>query len=172
MLRILYFSLIPAYLYAQERPVIAPEYLLKLIPEQVENFKPSGEPHARMIKIGTLSYSMAERNFVRGKQKIKVLLFDYNNALIMYSQAMRNIKQSDGESSVYYLSSLSDNDNYHYSENIETEKNVCQLFLGVNDRFFLSISCENTESTILHSLLNKFDFKNWTRTPLDEAKHR
>lgn len=172
MLRLLCFALISHGLLAQERPVLGPDDLLKLIPEQVENFKPTGEPRARMIKIGTLSYSMAERNFTRGKQKIKILLFDYNNALIMYSQAMRNMKQAEGESPMYHLASLSENENFLYSENIEAEKNICQLFLGVNDRFFLSISCENTESSVLHSLLNKFDFKDWARTPVDEAKHR
>ncbi|MCS6974633.1 MAG: hypothetical protein N2044_04855 [Cyclobacteriaceae bacterium] len=172
MFRIFPFIFIHWFVFSQERPVLAPEDLLRLIPEQVENFRLSGDPKARMIKIGTLSYTMAERNFMRGKQKIKILLFDYNNALIMYSQAMRSIKQPTEETSMYHLASLTESGNYQYGENIEPEKNICQLFLGVNDRFFLSISCENTDSSILHGLLNQFDFKNWVRTPIDEAKFR
>lgn len=171
MLRVLGFLLICLHSFAQERPVLPAEDLLELIPKQIENFRSFGDPRARMIKIGTLSYSMAERSFARGKQKIKILLFDYNNALIMYSQAMRNMKQAE-QSSMVQLASLSDASNYHYSESIEPEKNICQLFLGINDRFFLSISCENADSQAMYSLLNQFDFKNWTRTPIDEAKHR
>lgn len=172
MLRIICFVLVSPYLFAQERPVLSPEELLKFIPEQIENFKAFGEPRARMIKIGTLSYSMAERNFTRSKQKIKILLFDYNNALIMYSQAMKNIQQPSENSPIYQLASLNEGTQYQYGEDLQQEKNICQLFLGVNDRFFLSISCENTDSSVLYSLLNKFDFKDWMRTPIDEAKNR
>lgn len=174
MLRIVrIFTFLQLYmLYAQDRPVLAPEELLQLIPDQVENFRPAGDPRARMVKIGTLSYSLAEKNFARGKQKIKILLFDYNNALIMYSQAMKNMRQPTAYASITQLAGSDESTRLQYSEDLQQEKNICQIFMGINDRFFLSISCENTDSSFLHSLLDKFNFKEFARTPIDGPKFR
>ncbi len=170
MVRILLCTLISTYLWAQGRPMLEPQELLKLIPEQIEGFKTLGEPVAKAIRIGTLSYSLAERSFVRGNQIIKILLFDYNNALIMYSQAVKGIGSSAGVSFAVAPDSLSGKNPVLYHE--EIEKNHCRISMGINNRFFLNLSCQNTGAATLYDILEKLNFNGLERTSTDEAKFR
>ncbi|GIV37367.1 MAG: hypothetical protein KatS3mg032_1746 [Cyclobacteriaceae bacterium] len=169
MFRLVFFMAVSPMVWAQDRPVLAPEELLKLIPTTVEGFKPAGEPVARTIKIGTLSYSMAERSFARARQKIKILLFDYNNALIMYSQASNTgISPVDN---VAEGSTTRSGNRYDYYRR-QLDGSTCRIALGINMRFFLNITCENADESVLNAILSGMNFSGLERTPIEEPKFR
>lgn len=158
----LFFSL-----RAQDRPFLQPGELIKLIPAQIPGFQPEGKPAGRMIRIGNISYSMVEHHFKNRNQKIRILLFDYNNALIMFNQALRQWN-TNGQNQ----RPTPQDEGGLYRELVHPTQNTAQIFMGVNGRFFLNISAEYTDIELLRSVLNDINFEGMYRTPLDEAKYR
>ncbi len=138
------------------------------MPTEIEGLRP-GVPVARTVKIGTLSYSLAERNFTRGKQKIKILLFDYNNALIMYSQAIKNTGTVAHTPAIDSLQQPGNNF-YHYHEIIN--ENTCRISMGINGRFFVNISSEHVNVQLLRLVVAALNFSGLERTSVEEPKFR
>ena len=55
------------------------------------NFSRDGEIKGKLMKVGDLHYSLCEHRFRnRDSQKLRVLLFDFKEARIMYDQATRD----------------------------------------------------------------------------------
>src|SRR5688572_568537 len=70
--------------------ILPSDKIIKLIPAKIKDFHPEGDAKSKVIKLGNIQYSMAEKNFTSGtKRSIKILLFDYKEAPIMYNQATR-----------------------------------------------------------------------------------
>ncbi len=79
------FAQSPAFLNAVE--------IKRLLPEKIMNGYARGESgNAKVMKIGNLQYSMAEISYVNGRKQIKVMLFDYAAASIMYEQSVKKFK--------------------------------------------------------------------------------
>jgi len=153
---------------------MAPDQMIKLMPNKIEGFNPIDQHKGRTIKIGTLTYSMAERSFIKNKRKVTILLFDYNNAPIMYTQATgkwSNLPEVETDT-VYERSFL-------WAENRGWEQhhklnNSAQVSLGIKNRFYLIVSGEGVDLEALRSILALFPLSDFPGQHLDlsDAKHR
>src|SRR5436190_6996891 len=76
--------------HAQRSKVLSAQKITKLLPSKIPNYYLKGIARSSEMKVGTLTYSLCERNFARGKKQVRILLFDYVDAPIMYQQVMRN----------------------------------------------------------------------------------
>ncbi len=159
-------------LRAQERPVLMPGEIVKLVPEKIEGFKPEGKAITRLVKVGTLSYSLAEKSFRARKSKVKILLFDYNNALIMYSQATgkwNSLPSIESDSVVNRYIELPE---CIGRESFNKANRNSQIMLGVCDRFYLSLEGEQVDLELLHAIVKLVDLTRFPRTAIDNPKSR
>lgn len=147
--------------------------MIELIPKKIEGFNLAEQHKGRMMKIGTLSYSMVERSFSKNKRKVTILLFDYNNAPIMYRQATGKWQsQPDEESDTLIDRSFLYEDNQG-REYYRKFTNSSQIFLGINNRFYLMLTGEGVESETLHAILRLFPLSAFLQqTDFTNAKHR
>ena len=151
--------------YAQGRPVLAPEKMMKLVPEKIKGFYVDGDAKSRLIQLGDISYSIAERSFSNNRKKIKILLFDYNNAEIQYTQATRKWKDlppAETDSLSQQRLVLTNCEGW---ESYNKTNNSSQIFLGICQRFFLIISGDHVDIETLHQVVGLFDM---TRFPNPE----
>jgi hypothetical protein len=139
-----------------------PEALGKFIPTKLVGYYEEGDMHGSQKAIGNLSYTVCERRFAKGKQKIKILLFDYKDAPIMYKQAMksgRNIQTLETDSLVTRnVMAL----NYTGWETYNSKAATSQIFLGIADRFFLMLSAEHVDLVTLQQILPNFKFESFS----------
>ncbi len=154
------FILSPVHtLLAQKQ--LHPEVLGKFIPAKLEGYHEDGDLHGSQKAIGNISYTICERRFAKGKQKIKILLFDYKDAPIMYKQAMksgRNIQTLETDSLVARnVVAL----NYTGWETYDSKAASSQIFLGIADRFFLMLSAEHVDLVSLQQILTNFKFESF-----------
>ena len=128
--------------------------MIKLIPDKVKGYLQEDDSKSKQIQIGTLTYSICEKTFVSGARSIKILLFDYRYAPIMYIQAMGqwnnfNIIESDS----LILRHVS-NENYEGWESYNRKRSSSRIFLGVCNRFFLNVAGENVNLDELKQVVN------------------
>lgn len=141
---------------------LEPDAISKLVPEKVKGFYEDGETKASLVKMGTLRYSLCERKFSKGKQKIKILLFDYKEASIMYKQAMRKWNTEVVETDSLILRNV-EMENCTGWESYNRQAGTAQIFLGICDRFFLMISAENMELYNLKEVASLFKFETFPK---------
>lgn len=141
---------------------LQPEALGKFIPVKLEGYHEEGDLHGSQKAIGNLTYTVCERRFAKGKQKIKILLFDYKDAPIMYKQAMKggkNIQILETDSLVTRnVMAL----NYTGWETYNSKAATSQIFLGIADRFFLMLSAEHVDLVSLQHILPNFKFESFS----------
>lgn len=139
--------------------ILAPERIIKLIPGKVENFHPDGDAKSKVIKLGNIQYSMAEKNFAAYKERsIKILLFDYKEAPIMYKQATRKwstFSTIENDSLILRPAIVTDCTGW---ESYNVHKKNSQIMLGVCDRFFLTLEGTNVELATLNKIVQNFKF--------------
>jgi hypothetical protein len=144
--------------YAQS--VLLPEKISKLIPDRIKGYYEEGDAKSSLITLGTIRYSLVERRFSRGKEHIKILLFDYKEASIMYKQAMRKWNHEVVVTDSLVLRNI-EMDNCNGWESYNRQSYSSQIFLGICDRFFLMISAENVPLDRLRDVLNSFSFQDF-----------
>ncbi|MDL5050896.1 hypothetical protein QQ054_33390 [Oscillatoria amoena NRMC-F 0135] len=158
--------------HAQDRPVLLPEEIKHLLPEKIEGFTPDGKATTRLVKIGTLSYSLVERSFRKSKSRIKILLFDYNNALIMYNQATGKWKSLPTIESDSLVSRYVELPDYIGRETSNKVNGTSQILLGVNNRFYLTLAGQQVGLEMLRSIIELVDLARFPRTAIDNPKSR
>ena len=141
------------------------EQLGQLTPQKLEGYR-SSEPKGRMLKIGTLSYSMIERTFVHGKKQINIMLFDYHNASVMYRQATQKWKGAEGLDSDARLECAYDLQGQPGWMSFDKINNKSQLALGVQNRFYLVLIGEGMPLDVLEAIAKSFEL---SRFPLPEV---
>ncbi|MFM8914153.1 MAG: hypothetical protein ACKOE6_14755 [Flammeovirgaceae bacterium] len=141
------------------------EQLGQLTPQKLEGYRTS-EPKGRMLKIGTLSYSMIERTFVHGKKQINIMLFDYHNASVMYRQATQKWKGAEGLDSDARLECAYDLQGQPGWMSFDKINNKSQLALGVQNRFYLVLIGEGMPLDVLEAIAKSFEL---SRFPLPEV---
>ncbi len=143
----------------QDSSALPAEKIIDLIPGTIKEFYPSGSPQSKLIKLGTLRYSMAERNFYASRKRaIKILLFDYKEAPIMYSQATRKFNaMMPIESDTVILRSIK-MPGYTGWESYNVQSKNSQILLGISNRFFLTIEGTNVDLETLQYLVHEFKF--------------
>lgn len=132
---------------------MAPDQLVKFIPGQLEGFRTKDDNKGRILQIGTLTYSMAERSYIKNNRRITLLLFDYNNAPIMYHQATSKwASQVPVETDTLTQQPL----RYNQSEGWQFYhkfNHTSQLSLGINKRFYLILNGAEVGLEDLNNLL-------------------
>jgi hypothetical protein len=147
---------------SQTAGVLSAEQIIKLIPEKVEGFTPNGESLSKVIKLGNLTYSIAEKRFAASKKRsVKILLFDYKEATIMYNQATRKFNSfTPVESDSLILRSVQLKDCTGW-ESYNAQRKNAQVHLGICDRFFLiaegiNVDLESLKKVVLSFKLESF----------------
>lgn len=140
--------------------VLSPTKILKLVPDQIKGFQQLDDPKAMKMKVGTITYTLCEKHFNDGKRSIKILLFDFNEAAIMYKQATQKWSNQPFIESDTIVERSMMIKNCTGWESFYKQYKTSQLFLGICDRFFLTVSGENVELDELKKILDQF--------PLDE----
>lgn len=155
-----FFSLFLALLISEfsfAQRVLNPEEIADLLPKKVKGFYDDGDSKSSLMKLGDIRYSLSERKFSKGKQKIKFLLFDYKEASIMYKQAMRkwNNELVDSDTLIFKNITMTNCTGW---ESYNKRSESSQIFLGICNRFFLMISGEYVSLDQLEETANLFDF--------------
>lgn len=138
-------------------PNLTPEQLLHFVPSRIKRYDPSENFKSREIKIGTLTYSFCEKVFVQKNKKIKILLFDYANAKVMFNQTIHpwynapelatdSVKQRH----VHWLG----HDGWE-SEIVHTH--TAQVTVAIYQRFVLTIIGEGCRLSDLYEVLGAMD---------------
>lgn len=138
--------------------------IIALIPEKIiKGYNPSGSPSSKVMQIGTLTYSLAERKFAAGNKKIKILLFDYKKAPGMYGQATKKFSSYSpivSDSLVFQSIVLTDGSGWE-THNIPSGNS--QIRLGAYNRYFLIIEGENVHLDELRMVLDMLQLENFPR---------
>lgn len=116
------------------------------------------------MKLGTIQYSMAERNFIAGNERsIKILLFDYKEASIMYNQATRKFNTfTPVESDSVILRALTMRDCTGW-ESFNVQQKNSQIHLGICNRFFLSVEGTGVDLQTLKQVVQSFKFETFPK---------
>jgi hypothetical protein len=144
--------------------VLTIEQLGELAPKKIEGYRPI-EPKGRILKIGTLSYSMIEQIFVHGKKQISILLFDYNNASVMYRQATQKWKNAEGVENDLILDNAYELEKQPGWMHYDKANNKSQITLGIQNRFYLVLTGEGIPLDVLNGIAKIFDVARFP--PLD-----
>jgi hypothetical protein len=139
--------------------VLAINEIKELLPDYVEGFRKEDKPTSKLIKVGGIRYSLCDKRFLKGDQRIKYLLFDYKEAGIMYSQATKKWSSAKPIITDSLIQRPLIMENCSGWETFNRVMNSSQIFLGINDRFFLSLEGENVDLEKLKMLLGEIELK-------------
>lgn len=142
--------------------LLSPEAIAKLMPTKVKGYNQDGDLRSSMMKMGDLRYTLCERRFTKNKQSIKILLFDYKEASIMYQQAMKRWTSPHIVTDSVVFRNIS-SENYVGWESFNRVSSTTQIFVGVKDRFFIMISADNVELASLQEILATFPFQTYPK---------
>lgn len=144
---------------AQSPRVLSPQKINKLVPEKIKGYHIRGESKSSQVSIGNITYSMCERTFASGDRTVKILMFDYADASVMFDQAMKKwgqVPQQESDSIIFRSFTRSPAEGW---ESYTTGNKHSQLILGISDRFFLTLSGEKMELVELRKFLDYFAFE-------------
>lgn len=143
--------------------ILSSEKIIKLIPGKIKEFYPDGDAKSKVIKLGNIQYSMAEKNFAATKRTIKILLFDYKEAPIMYKQATRKFSTFttvESDSLILRPAVITDCTGW---ESYNFHKKNSQILLGICDRFFLTVEGTNVDLEFLKKVVQEFKFETFPK---------
>jgi hypothetical protein len=150
-------------LVAQSPRVLSSREISKLIPLKIKGYHLKGESKSTQVKVGTLTYALCERSFAHGDKTVKILLFDYADAAIMYDQAIRKwhqMQQIETDTSVFRPFARPGVSGW---ESYTDSGNQAQLVLGVNNRFFLTLTGENIAPDELRRIFRDFNIDSYPK---------
>lgn len=155
-------------------PILTIEQLGELAPEKIEGYRLVERIKGRSIKIGTLSYSMMERTFVQGKKQINVMLFDYNNASVMFRQATQKWKNAEGHETDLMLENAYELQKQPGWMQYDKANNKAQITLGIQNRFYLVLNGVGVSFSDLDNIAKIFDVVRFPpfEMVISDAKHR
>jgi hypothetical protein len=133
------------------------------LPVSVKGYNQSGQSKGKVMKIGTLRYSLAQRTFTKGDTKIKILLFDYVEAPVMYKQATQKFEtftQQHTDSLVLKPLELSNGVGW---EKYSSHNTSTQIFTGINNRFYLTLEGQNVSMSELKLMLERIPLSSFPR---------
>ncbi len=168
------FGMISVYQIQAQPEVMALEQLGELTPEKIEGYKKIEQNKGRSLKIGTLSYAMIERTFVHDKKQITIMLFDYNNASIMYRQATQKWKNAERLETDLMLENAYELEKQPGWMQYYKIQNKSQITLGIQNRFYLVLIGEGISLNDLEGIAKIFDFALFPQAQvgINDAKYR
>jgi hypothetical protein len=156
--------LMSARVYGQDSTrVLATKEMVQLLPDYIKGFQKSGEPVSKVIKVGGLQYSLCDKRFLKGVQRIKFLLFDFKEAPIMYSQAIKKWSLTAPVVTDSLVQRPLIIEGCEGWETFNQSMMSSQIFLGIHHRFFLTIEGESVELDKLKEVLQAVEFINFPR---------
>jgi hypothetical protein len=147
---------------AQDK-VLTPEEMQALVFSQIKGYSDDGTARSKLIQIGNIQYSMCERKFISGKQKIRILLFDYKEASIMYNQATKvwqtytPVITDSATLRPLWMTNCSGWESYRKSNN------TSEVYLGICNRFFLNLTGEGVDLDKMKEVLGQFKFEQFPK---------
>ena len=145
-----------------QKKALKPDKISKLLPTKLQGYY-AGDAKSTFIEIGTIRYSLAERSFKRGQKSIKILLFDYVEAPIMYTQAVRRWSQmAVVETDSIMFRPLSASDSSAWESHTVFDQHS-QIILGVNNRFYLTVNAEKIPLEEVRKMLELFPFQKYPK---------
>lgn len=144
--------------------ILSADKIIELIPSKISGFYSSADPISKVIKLGTLRYTVAEKTFGASKKRsVKILLFDYKEAPIMYNQATRKFNTfTPLESDSLILRSVVMKDCTGWESYNVHQKNS-QILLGICNRFFLTIEGTGVDLEALKMIVRQFRFETFPK---------
>jgi hypothetical protein len=137
--------------------VLAPRQLMKLLPDKLKGYEQLEDSKSSEIKIGNITYSLCEKVFNRNKNNVKVLIFDFNNAQIMFDQMVRPWRGAEEVNSDTVKQRHMQWEGNQGWESENTFSKTAQVFVAVNNRFIMSIIGESSNLNDLHEVLSSLD---------------
>jgi hypothetical protein len=145
-----------------QRKALSADKVGRLVPIKLKGYFSAGAKNS-FVEIGTIRYSLAERNFSRREKSIKILLFDYAEAPVMFNQAIRKWGQMH----------IVENDSVIYRPLVKTDSTAWESFtkrnghyqvvLGINERFFLTINSDKINPEEIQKILRQFPFEKYPK---------
>ena len=160
---LLLFVLSVCGLSLNAQQALTPEEIGKLLPVYVKGFQQKGEPINKSIRLGEIKYVIAEKSFVKHGQHVKILLFDFKEAPIMYAQAMRKWKNVTVVKTDTLILQPVILENCSGWESYSQRSHSSQIFLGVGERFCVTLTGEGTELESLRSVLTHIKLENFPK---------
>jgi hypothetical protein len=148
---------------AQKTKTLSPTKINKLVPAKLKGYHQKGDAKSTSIQLGNLTYSLSERSFEKGRQSIKILLFDYVEAPIMYDQAIRKwstMTPVESDSIIFRRLHSSDSTAWELHSIISQHS---QIIMGINKRFFLMLDAESMSLYELRQILMNFEFEKFPK---------
>lgn len=142
----------------QQNKALSTREMSRLLPDRIKGYALQGETKTTQMKIGTLTYTLSEKNFGSGNRSVRILLFDYGEAPIMYQQAMRKRREIgivETDSLIYRLMDPADSSSW---ESYSSASKHSQIVKGINNRFFLTMDGDKMELYELKQILMNLDF--------------
>jgi len=131
---------------------LAPEEVARLIPDKVKGYYQDEDPKSKQIRVGSLTYSLSEKKFVTGRQSIKILLFDFKNAPVMYTQALQDWSKTKAVESDSVTLRYISMETYSGWESYNRQTGP-KIFLWICGRFFMMMSGQNVELNQLREVM-------------------
>ena len=130
------------------------EEIFNLLPSKIPGYHKLESFRSKKMKMGTLTYTLFEKKFKKKEKSIQLLLFDYTQAEIMYSQATKNwntITTVDNDSVKMMPIQV---ESFSGIQSFRKKTGKSQVSLGINNRFYLNVSGENISLPELVSIVN------------------
>jgi len=133
--------------------------LIKYLPTSIDGYKMNGEATGGSIEVTNMSYSSAEVKFKNDTSSIDITLLDYNNATTLYAASTAiwatGLKIDTPNE---FAQSIKLDDDITGWEDIKKRTNQTTLFVGIGDRFLLSLKGSHQKNTdLLQSIAKSMD---------------
>jgi hypothetical protein len=148
---------------AQKTETLKPSTISKLIPSKVKGFSVKGDSKSSVLTIGSLRYSLSEKVFSSRDQSIKILLFDYVEAPIMFDQSLKKWEEMPEVQTDSVVFSKSLGSYGHVWESSHPHSKRSKLQLSINKRFFLTLEAENMSLEELKEFFKSFDLEKFPK---------
>lgn len=148
---------------AQKTETLKPSAISKLIPSKVKGYSVKGDSKSSVLTIGSLRYSISEKVFSSRDKTIKILLFDYVEAPIMFNQSAKKWKEMPEvkTDSILFSNVITDHGQVWESEHPYSKRS--KLLLSVHNRFFLTLEAENMTLEELREFFSNFDLEKFPK---------
>lgn len=145
--------LMAANLFGQTSKCLTPKQLDRLLPKKIEGFRDETDPRSIQTKVGNLVYTLAERNLKTKTGKVKLLLFDYVEAPVMFQQATKQwtAMPQNTTDSTSFIATLSDSVSTWRS--VDRVHGRDQLVITLYKRYLINITSQGLADDQLNQLV-------------------
>ena len=147
----------PEIFSQNEIEILSTDKIIKLIPNKIIGFRLRTDPRSKLMKLGTILYSMAEKDFSASKNRsIKILLFDYKEAPVMYNQATGKWTTFSTIETDSLIRRPTKIDNCTGWESYDAARKNSQILVGIFNRYYLTVEGTNVDLEFLKKVVSEF----------------